>query len=157
MGHGSAAARVETKEFRAGISQLQTELQLSSAVVVVLLSNNSVAARVELPTFRTALALLQQHVGDGGLVSLMRANNVFCSRIDHEFVGHLIRIAVHVTHYGFDAGPTIHTLLGKSAPVMTKVNALADHVVQLDREGIRHYVKSMKGTLGHRQRMAGKL
>ena len=157
MGHGSAAARVETKEFRAGVGQLKTELQLSTADVVVLMSNNSVAARVELPTFRTALALLQQHVGDDGLVRLMRANNVFCSRIDHEFVGHLIRIAVHVARYGFDAGRTMHTLLGKSAPVMTKVNALADHVVQLDQEGIRLYVRSMRGTLGHRGWMAGKL
>jgi hypothetical protein len=157
MGHGSAAARVETKGFRAGISQLQTELQLSPAVVVVLMSNNSAAARVELPTFRAALARLQRHVGDDGLVHLMRANNVFCSRIDHEFVGHLIRIAVHVTRYGFDAGLTIHTLLGKSVPVMTKVSALADHVVQLDQKGIRQYVMSMRGTIDHRRQMAGKL
>ena len=125
--------------------------------MVVLLGNNSVAARVELPAFRTALALLQQHVGDDGLERLMRANNVFCSRIYHEFVGHLIRIAVHVARYGFDAGRTMHTLLGKSAPVMTKVNALADHVVQLDQKGIRRYVKSMRGTGVHRAWMAGNL
>ena len=44
-----------------------------------------------------------------------------------------------------------------SAPVMTKVNALADHVVQLDQEGIGQYVRSMRGTLDHRLWMAGKL
>jgi hypothetical protein len=51
----------------------------------------------------------------------------------------------------------MHTLLGKSAPVMTKVNALADHVVQLDQEGIRLYVRSMRGTGVHRAWMAGNL
>ena len=149
----SVAARLGDESFWAALARLRDEYGISGVQLVTFMSS-SVAARLFSRDFMEAVAFMCSELSPFVMVSFVKNNDPFASRLTPAFACSVVSIVRHLDAHGFAGASTLKALVGKS-PLVGSIPELEAKVLKLQtHDAIEELVKSFRGSYAHKRRMA---